>query len=103
MKFEGIDFGGQAFLASSKVFAKDDFETRERVVDRNGNFFWQIPVAVASERELESFVVTVPSRENPVEELDVMSPLKFDDLSLSVGIMNGRKYFAFRAAGVARA
>lgn len=102
MRFEGISFpNGVAYLASAKCYPKSDYETREIITDQNGNSLWQVPVAVPTERELESFVVTVPARKNPVEGLSVMAPLKLENLSLSVGVMNGnKKYFAFRADGV---
>lgn len=102
MKFEGISFpNGIAYLASSKCFPKSDYETKEIITDQNGNTLWQVPVAVPSERELEQFTVTVPAKKNPVEGLEVMTPLKLENLSLSVGTMNGkRKYYAFRADSV---
>lgn len=102
MKFEDIALpGGVAYLASAKCFPKSDYETKEIITDQSGNTLWQVPIAVPSERELESFTVTVPSKKNPVEGLEVMAPLKFEKLTLSVGVMNGkRKYFAFRADSV---
>lgn len=102
MRFEGISFpNGIAYLASSKCFPKSDYETKETIIDRNGNSLWQVPIAVPSERELESFMVTVSAKKNPVEGLEVMAPLKLENLTLSVGVMNGnKKYFAFRADSV---
>lgn len=96
MKFDGIDIG-IAYLAASQCFPKTDYKTKEVITLRDGGSLWQVPIAVPSERELETFEVIVPGKVNPVEGMEVMQPLSWKNLSLAIGRMDKKKWWTLRA------
>lgn len=98
--FDNVSFQHGIFLASLKCFPKSDFKTKENIIAPDGNLFWQVPVIAPSDREAETFLITVQAPSNPVEGLPIMCPLAADELTLSVGTMGKTKWFSFKAKSI---
>lgn len=99
--FDNISFKNGLFLASLKCFPKSDYKTKEKI-SADGNYFWQVPIIAPSDREAETFFITVQAPSNPVEGLPIMCPIAVEGLTLTVGVMGGSKtkWFSFRASAI---
>jgi len=99
MKFS-ISMPNPVYLANKNPFKKSNFETKEPIVTANGDYLWQVDGVAPNERGIEEVSVTIESQKNPVEGLELMTPLAFKDLVLTIGKMNGKKFYSLKAASV---
>lgn len=101
MKHYGIVFDNPLFLADNHPFPRTDFASKEVIEDEMGNKQYPIKNMTKGEFGLEEIEVVVASPTNPVEGVEVMTPLAYENVVLNVGRMrNGRKFYTYRADSV---
>lgn len=101
MKHGNISFEQTLYLADNNPFPKTDFDTKEIIEDDKGNKYYPIKNVTKGEYGLEEVEITIVSPSNPVEGLDIMSPVAYKNIVLNVGKMrNGKKFYSYRADSV---
>lgn len=96
-----VTFEQPLYLADNNPFPRTDFETKEVIEDEKGNKYFSIKNVTKGEYGLEEVEITIVSPANPVEGLEVMSPVAYKNISLNVGKMrNGKKFYSYRADSV---
>lgn len=101
MKHPGITFEQALYLADNNPRPRTDFDTKEIIEDDKGNKYFPINNVTKGEYGLEEVEITIVAPTNPVEGLEVMSPVAYKNIVLSVGKMrNGKKFYSYRADSV---
>ena len=100
MKIQDVKLPSTIYLSSNQPFKKNDFTSKQPIQDELGNYYWQVQAFFAGDRGIEPITITVLSPSNPVEGMEIMQPLAVKGLSLTLGVMDGKKYFTFRADSI---
>lgn len=101
MKHYDIVFDSPLFLADNNPFPRTSFASKEVIEDEMGNKQYLIKNMTNGEFGLEEIEIVVASPTNPVEGMEVMTPLTYENVVLNVGRMrNGRKFYTYRADSV---
>lgn len=90
-------------VSASRAYQKTDFESKQPIVNSEGESLWLVPVMTNDGQRVERIDIQIYAASNPLEGVPPMTPLKVDGAYINTGTYNGRAYVKVWANRITKA